>query len=46
MEIVKGWSWWTLALYVLLALAFAELFRQSVISKNKGKKIFIQKPPV
>ncbi len=43
MEIVKGWSWWTLALYVLLALAFAELFRQSVISKNKGKKIKIFK---
>ena len=39
----KAWSWYTLFLYLLLAIIIDLLFRQSIISKNNDNKIKIGK---
>lgn len=43
MEIVKEWNWWSLLLYVIVAIVTAICFRQSVIAKKKESIIKIFK---
>lgn len=43
MEIVKGWSWPTLFLYVIIALITAWLFKNAVKAKNENKRVKLYK---
>ena len=43
MEIVKEWNWWSLLLYLIVAIVTAICFRQSVIAKKKESIIKIFK---
>lgn len=43
MEIVKKWDWWTLLLYIILAVITAICFRQAIIEKKRKSVIKIYK---